>query len=68
MFSYFSCKDKLYEQFLKEHLSEKNGEIRNITLFQGYLLQSQDRVVKKLQVLNDPAFDESHKKWLKLSP
>ena len=46
----------------------KNGELNNISLLQGHLLQNKDRINKKIQELNDPAFDESQKKWLKLSP
>ena len=34
----------------------------------GHLLQDKDRIIKKIEELNDPSFDDSHKKWLKLSP
>ena len=39
-----------------------------MSIFLGHLLQDKDRICKKMEELNDPAFDESHKKWLKLSP
>ena len=35
----------------------KNGELHNISQLQGHLLQNKDRINKKIQELNDPAFD-----------
>ena len=63
-----SYREKFCEKFIKEHLLVKDGELVNINVFQGHLLQNKDSAGSKLQEINDPAFDESQKKWLKLPP
>jgi hypothetical protein len=52
-----SYREQLYDNFIRDHLTVKDGELRVLSLFQGHLLQNKDRVSKKLLELNDPAYD-----------
>jgi hypothetical protein len=61
-----SLKYKLYETYLQSYCSWSNGVIQNLPKMQGYLLQSKDRLDKIIKQMNDPAFQDDKKRWLKL--
>lgn len=66
MFNYFSPTNRLYESFLADYVTKTEGGLQNLNRLQGFLLLSKERVDKKLRELNDPSFQENHKRWLKL--
>lgn len=57
---------RLYDLFLSGYVQDKGKSLQNVEKFQGFLLLSSERVDRKLKELNDPCFQESHKRWLRL--
>lgn len=67
IFSYLNSQAKLMEMFVTDYLiHDEKGVLQNLDKIQGYLLLSKDRVDKKMKELQDPSFQQVHKRWLKL--
>jgi len=53
----FSYQEQLFDNFIKDHLTIRDKEFTRVSVFLGHLLQDKDRISKKIEELNDPAFD-----------